>query len=244
MVISASSATAGVAATVAEAARELGAAVVVAGRDTGGPAAESSDHDWDVLELDAADFADHAALREALAKRWGGLDGAVHLIARTPADAADGSDPGEGMRRAAAAFAAGAYSFSAVARAVAPLMREPSGATGSVVGVSMWGAGEKDSLAAIQETLEGVNRYAACELGPRGVRVNLVVSGPLAPPVAGGRSDLGPLEVEDGREAPLGWDRDDPRPVARAACFLLSDWARGVSGDVLRVDGGIHLSGR
>lgn len=207
------------------------------GSEPGRPSPRGSE----VLELDATDRADHEALQEALVERWDGVDGAVHVIAPMPPDAAGPSDPGEAMRLATAAFAAGAYSLSSFARAVAPLMRQPSGPSGSIVGISLWRARPDGWLGPIQETLEGVNRYTACELGPRGVRVNLVAAGPLA-------AERAPADEALAREsydrAPLGWDARDPTPIARAACFLLSDWARGVSGDVLHVDGGIHLSGR
>jgi enoyl-[acyl-carrier protein] reductase I len=43
--------------------------------------------------------------------------------------------------------------------------------------------------------------------------------------------------------APLGWDVQDPTPVADAVCFLLSDLARGVTGEILHVDGGFHAVG-
>ena len=238
--ISAGGAASGVAASIAELARELGAAVVIAGKGESEPE-RASRQGSDVLALDATDRADHEVLQEALVERWDGVDGAVHVIAPMPPDAAGTSDPDQAMRLATAAFAAGAYSLSAVARAVAPLMRQPSGPTGSIVGVSLWRTRPDDWLGPIQETLEGVNRYAACELGPRGVRVNLVAAGPLAAERA--PAD-GPLPRGSYDQAPLGWDAHDPTPVARASCFLLSDWARGVSGDVLHVDGGIHLSGR
>jgi enoyl-[acyl-carrier protein] reductase I len=169
-----------------------------------------------VLELDATESADHPALQEALAARWGGVDGAVHVIGPGQPEGQGAIDPGEAMRRATAAFRVGAYSLSAVARAVAPLMREPAGLSASIVGVSAGGAQGDRMAGAVQDALEGVNRYAACELGPRGVRVNLVVAGPLTAPAIAGK----------------------------AACFLLSDWARGISGDVLHVDGGMHLGAR
>ena len=46
-----------------------------------------------------------------------------------------------------------------------------------------------------------------------------------------------------GAQAPLGWDPEDPAPVAEAVCFLLSDLARGISGEILHVDGGFHAMG-
>ena len=44
-------------------------------------------------------------------------------------------------------------------------------------------------------------------------------------------------------QAPLGWNTTDATPVARGACFLLSEWARGITGEVLHVDGGFHAVG-
>jgi enoyl-[acyl-carrier protein] reductase I len=41
-------------------------------------------------------------------------------------------------------------------------------------------------------------------------------------------------------QSPLGWDAWDPRPVARAVCYLLSDWSTGITGEILHVDGGRH----
>ena len=46
-----------------------------------------------------------------------------------------------------------------------------------------------------------------------------------------------------GRQAPLGWDSEDPAPVADAVCFLLSDLSRAVDGEILHVDGGFHAMG-
>ncbi|HSL67246.1 MAG TPA: SDR family oxidoreductase, partial [Actinomycetota bacterium] len=51
------------------------------------------------------------------------------------------------------------------------------------------------------------------------------------------------LADEWGERAPLGWDTGDPTPVAKAAVFLLSDWASGITGEILHVDGGYHAIG-
>jgi enoyl-[acyl-carrier protein] reductase I len=45
------------------------------------------------------------------------------------------------------------------------------------------------------------------------------------------------------RQAPLGWDIDDPGPVAAAICWLLSDYSRGITGEIVHVDGGFHAVG-
>ena len=45
------------------------------------------------------------------------------------------------------------------------------------------------------------------------------------------------------KQAPLGWDTEDPAPVADAVCFLLSDHGRAITGEILHVDGGFHAMG-
>jgi enoyl-[acyl-carrier protein] reductase I len=86
--------------------------------------------------------------------------------------------------------------------------------------------------------LEAVSRYLARDLGPRGIRVNLVAAGPIATPAASGIPGFERLGEHWSRAAPLGWDPADPAPVADATLFLLSDLARAVSGQILHADGG------
>jgi meromycolic acid enoyl-[acyl-carrier protein] reductase len=91
--------------------------------------------------------------------------------------------------------------------------------------------------------LEAVSRYLARDLGPRGVRVNLVSAGPLQTPAASGIPGFDALAGTWDRRAPLGWDTRDPAPVADTVCFLLSDGARRISGEIVHVDGGFHAVG-
>jgi enoyl-[acyl-carrier protein] reductase I len=75
------------------------------------------------------------------------------------------------------------------------------------------------------------------------VRVNLVSAGPLGTLAARGIPGFGDLAEAWQRQAPLGWDVEDPAPVASAVLFLLSDLARAITGEVLHVDGGFHAMG-
>jgi len=91
--------------------------------------------------------------------------------------------------------------------------------------------------------LESVSRYLARDLGPQGIRVNLVSAGPLKTVAAGGIPGFERLAEAWGRQAPLGWDVTDPEPVAETICFLLSDSSRAISGEIVHVDGGFHAMG-
>jgi enoyl-[acyl-carrier protein] reductase I len=197
----------------------------------------------DVLELDVNSDADLEALREELAGRWGGVDGAVHAIAFAPADALGGDFLAAPRSSAAAAFETSAYSFKALAEALAPLMDEGGG---SLVGLDFdatvaWPS--YDWMGVAKAALESVSRYLARDLGPRGVRVNLVAAGPIRTAAASGVPGFGELESKWAEQAPLGWQVDDPTPVADAALFLLSDLARATTGEILHVDGGVHAIG-
>jgi enoyl ACP reductase len=193
----------------------------------------------DVLELDVNSESDLTALAAEVEGRWGGLDGVLHAIAFAPADAIGGRFLETPPESAVEAFRTSAYSYQALARHLAPLME--SG--GSVVGLDFdasvaWPA--YDWMGVSKAALEAVNRYLARELGPRGIRANLVSAGPIASPAAGGIPGFDGLSDSWPEVAPLGWDCDDPTPVARAVCFLLSDWSEAISGELIHVDGGAH----
>jgi len=91
--------------------------------------------------------------------------------------------------------------------------------------------------------LESVSRYLARDLGAAGVRCNLVSAGPIKTMAAGSIPGFELLAGAWDRQAPLAWDTKDAGPVADACLFLLSDLSRGVTGEILHVDGGYHALG-
>jgi enoyl-[acyl-carrier protein] reductase I len=91
--------------------------------------------------------------------------------------------------------------------------------------------------------LEATSRYLARDLGPRRVRVNLVSAGPLGTLAARGIPGFSDLAEAWQRQAPLGWDVEDPAPVAATINFLLSDAARAITAEIIHVDGGFHAMG-
>ena len=81
------------------------------------------------------------------------------------------------------------------------------------------------------------------DLGPRGVRVNLISAGPISTPAASGIPGFSDLAGMWSEGAPLGWDTRDATAVADAAIFLLSDLSRAISGEIVHADGGLHCVG-
>jgi meromycolic acid enoyl-[acyl-carrier-protein] reductase len=196
----------------------------------------------DVLELDVNRAEDLDAVSSELSSRWGGVDGVLHAIAFAPEDALGGRFMQTPPESAAQAFQTSAFSLKALAAAVAPLM--PSG--GSIVGMDFdasvaWPI--YDWMGVAKAALESVSRYLARDLGPQGLRVNLVAGGPLGTVAARGIPGFEGLASLWSRQAPLGWDVSDPEPVANAICWLLSDYSRGITGEIVHVDGGFHAVG-
>jgi enoyl-[acyl-carrier protein] reductase I len=196
----------------------------------------------DVLELDVNREEDLAALTETLRDRWGTVDGVLHAIAFAPQDALGGKFMTAPSESAAQAFTTSAYSLKALAAAVLPLMGEG----GSIVGLDFdasvaWPI--YDWMGVAKAALESVARYLARDLGPSGVRVNLISAGPLGTVAAQGIPGFEQLAALWRQQAPLGWDVSDPGPVARAICWLLSDYGQAISGEIVHVDGGFHAVG-
>jgi enoyl ACP reductase len=195
----------------------------------------------DVLELDVTDPAQHAALAADLQDRWGRVDGALHAIGFAP-EACLGQDDGlltAGWDDVATALHVSTYSLKSLSQTLLPLM--PDG--GSVVGLDFdaaqaWPA--YDWMGVAKAALEATTRYLARDLGPAGVRVNLVAAGPLRTLAARSIPHFAAMEDAWGTRAPLGWDVRDPEPVAKACVALLSDWFPATTGEILHVDGGVH----
>ena len=196
----------------------------------------------EVLELDVNKPEDFESLTASLQERWDGVDGALHAIAFAPEDALGGRFLTTPAESATQAFQTSAFSLKSLAAALAPLM--PAG--GCVVGLDFdaslaWPI--SDWMGVAKAALESVSRYLARDLGPRGIRVNLVSAGPLGTVAAKGIPGFDQLAELWRAQAPLGWNTSDPSPVASTICFLLSDYARAISGEIVHVDGGFHAVG-
>ncbi|CAB4920494.1 unannotated protein [freshwater metagenome] len=232
---------------VARIAQERGAEVLLTGfgraRRLTERAAKTLPTPADVIELDVNNPDDLVALTTEIQSRWGTLDGALHAIAYAPGDALGGNFMNTPRESAEEAFRTSAFSYKALAGALVPVFPQEGGA---LVGLDFdatlaWPV--YDWMGVAKAALESVSRYLARDLGPRGVRVNLVSAGPIETMAAGGIPGFEQLASGWVRGAPLGWDLQDPDPVAEAVLFLLSPAARAISGEILHVDGGYHAMG-
>ncbi len=198
----------------------------------------------DVLELDVNDEEHIAAVADDLERRWGALDGVLHAIAFAPEDALGGRFLQTPAASAETAFRTSAYSLKALAAGLLGLLErgEQPGVVGLDFDASVaWPA--YDWMGVAKAALESVSRYLARDLGPRGVRCNLVSAGPVRTIAAGSIPGFDTLADAWDRQAPLPWDPRDAGPVADACVWLLSGLARGVTGEIVHVDGGFHAMG-
>jgi enoyl-[acyl-carrier protein] reductase I len=194
----------------------------------------------DVIELDVTNAAHLDGLSSALGGR---LDGVVHAIAFAPESCLGGAFLDAPWEDVAVALQISAYSLKALTVAALPLMEENGG---SVVGLDFdntqaWPV--YDWMGVAKSAFESTARYLARDLGPKGIRVNLVCAGPLRTIAAKSIPGFEQFEELWDQRAPLGWDIRDTDPVAKACVALLSDLFPATTGEMLHVDGGFHAVG-
>ena len=233
---------------VARCAQEQGAEIVLTGVGRGRRLTERAatrlPSPPDVLELDVTDESHITAVAKELEERWGRVDGLLHAVAFAPESCLGGGFLDAPWEDVATALQISTYSMASLGRGFADLLEAAGGA--SIVGLDFdaslaWPG--YDWMGVAKAGLEATSRYLARDLGPRGVRVNLVAAGPLRTIAATSIDGFEHFEPVWGEKAPLGWDVRDPEPVARTVCALLSDWTPAVTGEIVHVDGGAHAIG-
>jgi enoyl-[acyl-carrier protein] reductase I len=178
-----------------------------------------------------------------LADAWGHLDVVVHSVAYAPKEELNGefldTVTREGFR---VAHDVSSYSFTALARAARPLLQ---GRQASLLTMSYLGAVRAvphyNVMGLAKASLEANVRYLAANLGPEGIRVNAVSAGPIRTLAASGISDFRRLLDYSERNTPLRRNITIEE-VGNVAAFLCSDLASGITGDVVYVDGGFHVT--
>ncbi|WP_210202495.1 enoyl-ACP reductase FabI [Alsobacter soli] len=195
-----------------------------------------------VAPLDVAKPEEEDALFAAITRSWDRLDVLVHSIAYAPREDLHGRVIDTSAEGFGLAMDVSVHSFARLCRRAEPLMR--SG--GCCLTVSYYGAEKVIStynmMGPVKAALEATARELASELGPRGVRVNVLSPGAMATRAAGGIASFDDMLEEAAERSPMG-RLATIEDVGATAAFLASDGARSITGETIHVDAGYHIMG-
>ena len=197
-----------------------------------------------VLPCDVTSDGDIDSVAASVDREFGGLDFLVHGAAFAPREELAApflNTTREGFR---VALDISAYSLIALTRAAAPLMEKRGG--GSVVTLTYLGSERVfpnyNVMGVAKAALEATVRYLAADIGPRNIRVNAISAGPVKTLAATGISGFSNILTVYRDRAPLRRNVETAE-IGDAAAFLLSDAAKAITGEVLMVDSGFHITG-
>ena len=197
-----------------------------------------------VLECDVASDANIDGMFNELHRHWDALDIVVHAIAFAPREALQGDYLHSLTREShAVAHDISTYSFAAIAKAARPMMQERNGALLTLTYLGSTRVIQNyNVMGAAKASLEANVRYIAAALGPEGIRANAISAGPIktlaAAGIAGFRQILDHVETTSALRRNVTVD-----DVGNAAAFLCSDFAAGITGEVIHVDAGFSMMG-
>jgi enoyl-[acyl-carrier protein] reductase I len=179
---------------------------------------------------------------ELLKRVWGRIDFLVHAVAYAPRTALENEFVATTREDFRIAHDISAYSLAALCQGAAPLMTEG----GAVIALSYLGSSRVvpnyNVMGVAKASLEASVRYLASDLGPLGIRVNAVSAGPIKTLAASGISGFSSMQRHHRNRAPLRKDTEAAE-VADASLFMLCPLSRGITGQILYVDGGFSIMG-
>jgi enoyl-[acyl-carrier protein] reductase I len=174
----------------------------------------------------------------------GQLDGLVHAIALANTEDLRGEYTATSKAGFALAHESSVYTLVSLARGARPLMTAAGG--GSIVTFTYIGAERVvpsyNVMGVAKAALEASVRYLAADLGQDNIRVNAISAGPIKTLAAKAISGFDAMRKQVAEISPLrrAVEADE---VGDATLMLLCPWARGITGEVLYVDGGYHIIG-
>ena len=191
---------------------------------------------------DVGNDAEIVSLMERVQKEFGQLDFLVHSLAFAPREELTGQFVSTTRQGFAMALDVSAYSLVAVTRAALPLMTNG----GSVITLTYLGAERVvphyNVMGVAKAALECIVRYLAYDLGPKNIRVNAISAGPIKTLASRGVSGISKMVDHHKEFAPLRHATEQGE-VGDTALFLVSPLGRGITGEVIYVDGGYHTLG-
>jgi enoyl-[acyl-carrier protein] reductase I len=197
-----------------------------------------------VLPCDVASDTQITDVMASVAREFGGLDFLVHGAAFAPREEITSAFLNTSRDGFRIALDVSAYSLIALARGAAPLMAARGG--GSMLTLTYLGSQRVfenyNVMGVAKAALEASVRYLASELGPQNIRVNAISAGPIKTLAAAGIGGFSKILQVYRERAPLRRNVEAAE-VADTARFLLGPAGRGITGEVILVDGGFHITG-
>ncbi|MBW5445651.1 enoyl-ACP reductase FabI [Cohnella sp. CFH 77786] len=182
------------------------------------------------------------ALAASLKEEVGVLHGLAHCIAFAKTEELDGDYVNTSRAGFALAHDISVYSLTAVVQRLYPLMTEG----GSIVTMTYLGADRAlpnyNVMGVAKAALEASVRYIASDLGKHNIRVNAISAGPIRTLAAKGIAGFNTILKQVEEKAPLR-RTTEAAEVGDTALFLMSPWARGITGEVIFVDNGYNIVG-
>ena len=183
---------------------------------------------------------------DTLQSTMSGIDFVIHAVAYALREELDGQFLDTSREGYRIAQDVSSYSLIALSRCVVPLMPSREEGGGSIVTLTYLG-GERvvpnyNVMGVAKAALEMSVRYLAADVGPKGVRVNAISAGPIKTLASSGVHGISKMLQHHREHTPLGCNTEQAE-VGDAAVFLASRLSRGITGEVIYVDGGYHVLG-
>lgn len=195
-----------------------------------------------VVKCDVSKDEDIENLFNTVKEKWGNVDIIVHSIAYANKEYLKDVYYKVDRQSFLQAMDISVYSFTAIARQFLPILNEGS----SLLTLSYYGA-EKvvynyNIMGVAKAALEASVKYLARDLGEKGIRVNCISAGPIKTLAAMGIADFADIQKVAAERSPLK-RTVSIEEVGKAALFLCSDLASGITGEILYVDAGYNIIG-
>ncbi|MFC8129132.1 enoyl-ACP reductase FabI [Streptomyces sp. NPDC057302] len=193
-----------------------------------------------VIELDVTNQEHLDRLAGLVKDELGGLDGVVHSIGFAPQGAFNFLEAS--FEDVATAMHVSAFSLKSLTMACRPLFGDGA----SVVGLTFdaqFAWPKYDWMGPAKAALEATSRYLARDLGKENIRCNMISAGPIGSMAAKSIPGFADLADVWNTRSPLDWDMADPEPAGRGIVALLSDFFPKTTGEIVHVDGGVHMMG-